>query len=131
MARGGSRRRAIAPAGRRGSAAPGVGAWRGGGPRGSGAARGRALGSAGECRVSSGLARGFVELLGEQPAIAAGPGEKLLVTALFRDPTLLHDDNAVGAADGGHTVGDDERGAAVREARESLLDERFRLGVHG
>ena len=49
--------------------------------------------------------------------------------AALDDSPLLDDEDLVGAADGGETVGDDEGGAALHQLRQAGLDHGFRLGV--
>ncbi len=49
--------------------------------------------------------------------------------ALFDDLALIQDVDAVGAADGAETVGDDDGGASVEETFEGLLDLGFGDGI--
>ena len=53
---------------------------------------------------------------------------EFLMGAGFTDTALIQDDNAVGAANGGKPVGDDDRGAAGHQPPQPLLDHA--LGVH-
>ena len=48
--------------------------------------------------------------------------EQLVVRALLDDPAVLEDDDQVGVADRREAVRDDERGPAVQQAAERLLD---------
>ena len=49
--------------------------------------------------------------------------------ALLDDPALIHDDDAVGAFDGGEAVRDDERRAALHQRLERLLHGGLALRV--
>lgn len=49
--------------------------------------------------------------------------------ALFDDLSVLHDDDLVRVADGRKAVGDYQRGAALQQLAESLLDELVRVAV--
>ena len=49
--------------------------------------------------------------------------QQLRVRAKFHNFTTVQNDDAMGVADGGKTVGDDERGAAVGKPHERLLHE--------
>ena len=51
--------------------------------------------------------------------------------APFHDPSPVNIHDQVGVADGRKPVGDDERGSALQKAREPLLNEPLRLGIHG
>ena len=70
-----------------------------------------------------------IELQVVEPAVGAGAGHEFLVGADLGDAAALEDDDAVGAAHGGHAVGDDEDGAALHEVGERCLHEGFALGV--
>ena len=52
--------------------------------------------------------------------------DQLIMAAALNDAALLQNRDAVGIADGGQTVGDDEDGAPLHELVHALLDERFR-----
>ncbi len=56
--------------------------------------------------------------------------EGLVGSALY-DLALFYDEDLVGSADGGETVGYDEGGAALHEEVEAVLDHGFGLGVEG
>lgn len=45
--------------------------------------------------------------------------------ALFCDATVVDDDDAVGAPNGGETMGDNDRGAAYHQVFEGFDDETF------
>ena len=49
--------------------------------------------------------------------------------ALLDDAAVVEDDDQVGIADGGETVGDDEGGAALHEGVHASLHKPFRAGV--
>lgn len=49
--------------------------------------------------------------------------------AAFDDLAVFHDEDLVGAADGGEAMGDDEGGAAAHEVGETFLDHGFGFGV--
>ena len=51
------------------------------------------------------------------------------MVAAFDDLAVLQDDDAVGAADGGQSVGDDQTGAAFQQLYQRLLDEHLGVGV--
>lgn len=51
--------------------------------------------------------------------------QQLIVGALFGDPALFHDDDAVGLTDGGQPMGDDDDGAAPADAAHVVLDDVF------
>ena len=56
--------------------------------------------------------------------------EQLLVRALLGDLAVLHDENAVGVADGREPVRHDERGAPLHECIERILNFQFSSGVY-
>src|SRR3970040_864023 len=64
-----------------------------------------------------------------QLAVAAVPGEELLVPAPLDDLALLDDEALVGARDGRELVGDDERRRTRPERAEPVLDHRLALAV--
>jgi len=43
-----------------------------------------------------------------QFGVVAALGHQVIVGAFFDDPTVIHDDDAVGILDGGQAVGDDD-----------------------
>ena len=51
------------------------------------------------------------------------------MTSVLDDAALVHDDDLVGVADGRETMGDDQAGAVVHEARHGVLDARLRARV--
>jgi len=51
------------------------------------------------------------------------------VRAAFEDAAILHHKNLLGAANGGKTVRDDERGAAAHQVAQAFLNERLRFGI--
>ena len=57
--------------------------------------------------------------------------EQLLVRALLHYAVPCQHHDAVGMSDGGEAVGDHQRGAAVRELGERLLDRCLRCRVEG
>ena len=63
--------------------------------------------------------------LGVEPAV----GEQAVVGALLDDAALIHDQDAVGGADRGEAVGDDEGGAPLHQPVEGLLHLALALGV--
>ena len=65
-----------------------------------------------------------------EPVIDSLLVHEFLVCSLLPDATLVEDQNSVGMADGGKPVRDDEGGMSGSHARDGLLDEIFRLGVH-
>ena len=58
-------------------------------------------------------------------------GEELVVGSLFDDPTAVEDHDAVGASDGGESMGDDKDGAVFAEAFDGLDEESLGFGVEG
>ncbi len=51
--------------------------------------------------------------------------------ALLAELSAVHDEDGVGALDGGKAMGDEDRGAARDHAVERLADAEFRVGVNG
>ena len=49
----------------------------------------------------------------------------------FDDATVLDYEDFVGVGNGGEAVGDDERGAVLKEASQRALDYPLGLGVNG
>ena len=49
--------------------------------------------------------------------------------AFLDDAAVVHDDDAVGGADGGQAVGDDDRGAVFHQPLERVLDQPLAFGV--
>ena len=71
----------------------------------------------------------ILELAVIKAGVEAVLGEEGGVVALFDDLALIQDVDAVGAANGAETVGDDDGGASVEEAFEGLLDLGFGDGI--
>src|SRR5699024_9951957 len=71
------------------------------------------------------------QVAGVQLVILALFGDQFVVAAALDDAALFQDDDAVGVADGGQPVGDDEGGAAVHQAVHAGLDHRLGAGVDG
>lgn len=59
----------------------------------------------------------------------AAEREQLGLRSLFNDSAATQYDDAVCVPDGREAVGDDERSAATRQARERFLHEAFGFGV--
>ncbi len=78
-----------------------------------------------KCRDSLRELRLGEELVG--PAL----GDELIVAAAFDDATVVDDEDAVGVADGGKTMSDDEAGAALHQTFEGFVDEPLALGIEG
>jgi hypothetical protein len=57
-----------------------------------------------------------------KPCIKAGELEELGVGALFHECTMMKDENAVSALDGGEAVCDNDRGAPCHECFERVFD---------
>ena len=51
------------------------------------------------------------------------------MVAAFDDLAVLQHDDAVGAADGGQPVGDDQPGAALQQLDQRLLDQHLGVGI--
>ena len=67
---------------------------------------------------------GAARELGRVEACVGAVGrDELIVTALLDDVTVLHDQDGVGVADRGQTVGDDEARAALAQGVHGLLDQ--------
>ena len=56
-------------------------------------------------------------------------GHQLLVGADLDDGSAIEHEDAVGMANRAQPVGDDERGAAVEQSGQALLDQPLALGV--
>src|SRR5687768_10168623 len=54
---------------------------------------------------------------------------QLFVRAALADLPVVEDQDGVGGADGGEAVGDDDRGAAVEQGLDGVLDQKLGLGV--
>ena len=54
--------------------------------------------------------RDSCKLAAVELVVVAAAGEQLAVRALLDDPAVAHDEDEVGAADGGEPVGDEEAG---------------------
>ena len=63
--------------------------------------------------------------------VEAALGEQFLVGAAFAELALVHDEDGVGALDGGEAVGDEDGGAAGDHAGEGEADAEFGVGVDG
>ena len=63
--------------------------------------------------------------------VEAAFGEELLVGALLAELAFVHDEDGVGALDGGEAVGDEDAGAAGDHAGESGADAELGVGVDG
>ena len=75
-----------------------------------------------------GFAVGF-HLAEDHVVVGAAGGHELVVRAALDDAAVFHQQDQVGAADGGEAVGDDERGAAGQERGHRGLDELLAFGV--
>ena len=62
---------------------------------------------------------------------AAFDGVEFGVGSRLDDAALVDDEDAVGVADGGEAVGDEEGGSSLHEGFEGLLDETLALGIEG
>src|SRR6266853_2156873 len=72
--------------------------------------------------ISAGLRERVGELALIERVVEAVPCEQLGMAALLDDATLIHDDDAVGVADGREPVRDDETRPALPQLRHRLLD---------
>ena len=63
--------------------------------------------------------------------VEAAVGEELLVGALFAEASLVHDEDGIGALDGGEAMGDDDTGSAGDHAGEGGFDAQLGFGVDG
>lgn len=63
--------------------------------------------------------------------ISAAEGDQFVVGPAFDDRAGLEDEDAVGVADGGETMGDDEAGATFEEPFERVLDAGFGVRIDG
>jgi len=61
--------------------------------------------------------------------IEAMAGDELSVPAPLDYPPVAHDQDLVGVLDGGQSMGNDKRGAVVREQRQALLNDTLRGGI--
>ena len=63
--------------------------------------------------------------------IQATLAHQFVMSALLYNTALVENDNHIGMADGGEAVGDDDGGAPLHDALESLLNGTLRLSVEG
>lgn len=70
-------------------------------------------------------------LEGEQFAVDAGPGHQLGVVALVGDQAAVEDVDAVGGADAGEAVGDEQDGAVPAQLADEGEQGLFGAGVEG
>src|SRR5438445_4220352 len=63
------------------------------------------------------------ELAPVEVVVEAAARQQLLVAALLDDPSVVHDQDGVGAADGRQAVRDHEAGAALPKLGHGLLDQ--------
>src|SRR6185369_8269295 len=68
-----------------------------------------------------------LELEPRQPRIEAARGAEAVVIALLDDAAMVHHQDAVGGADGGEAVGDDDRRPPLEQPLERALDEPLRF----
>ena len=61
--------------------------------------------------------------------VEAALGEQLLVGAHLAELALVHDEDGVGALDGGEAVGDEDAGAALDHALEGAANAQLGVGV--
>jgi hypothetical protein len=66
-----------------------------------------------------------------EPAVEATLSHQLGVGAPLHDPSLVQDQDLVGAPDGGESVRDHEGGATTAERVDPVADHGLRLGVEG
>ena len=66
-----------------------------------------------------------------QVGVEAVEGDQIVVGALLHDPAVIEDVNAVGVADAGQAVGDQEYGAAIGVSPDLLEQGVFGAGVEG
>jgi len=65
----------------------------------------------------------------DEAVVRPAARHQLVVTAFFDDPRVLDHDDPVGVAHGAQAMGDDDRRAALHQARERGLHGGFALGV--
>ena len=70
------------------------------------------------------LCRGVLQQFVELAVIAAARHE-FVMRALINQFAVTDNENAVGVADGGKPVGDDDAGAVFHQLAERVLDEHF------
>src|SRR5690606_1976664 len=85
--------------------------------------------SAGSRRLDRAGEGVLVELERGEAGVEAAPRRERLVRPVLDDAAPVEDEDAVGAADGREAVGDDERGAPLRQPVERLLHGPLALGV--
>ena len=71
------------------------------------------------------------QLVLDHTCVGAAEGHELVMAAGLGDGAGFHHEDAVGAADGGEAVGDDDDGALSRKTGERLLDAGFAFGIEG
>ena len=68
---------------------------------------------------------------GIQPVVGPLPGNQILVGSPLNNPAVVQDHDAVGVADGGQAVGNDEGGTALHQGVHALLHQGLGAGVNG
>lgn len=67
----------------------------------------------------------------DEVAIETAESEELGMGSAFDNLAMVEDKDAVGMLDGGQTMGNHDRGAALHQASECLLDLEFGFGIKG
>src|SRR5439155_4209599 len=78
---------------------------------------------------AAGVALRQPELQTVELLIEPGAFHQLRMGSGLHDPSLVQDEDSIGALDRGEAVRDDEHGAAPEEHLERLLDQKLRLGI--
>jgi len=66
-----------------------------------------------------------------EAGVEPAPVQKFLVPTEFHQAALVQDQDDIGPADRGETMGDDEGGPAAEEPAQGLLDQAFAFRVQG
>src|SRR5690606_6593318 len=81
------------------------------------------------CIHASGGGFGFGELQADEARVDAGLRDEGVVVAVYDEAALVEDEDAVGRADGGEAVRDDDRRAALEDLLDRALEARLGLAV--
>ena len=75
------------------------------------------------------LSRAILELQPREAGVESAASVEARVSAFFDDPPLIHNDDAIGGADCGKSVSNDDGGAMLHQPIERILHEPFAFRV--